>query len=254
MNFKAFICFIFACLAIFCCVFFSKQIIVVKQSNHLVIGTSADYPPYAFIDTKTNTVIGFDIDVARAVAERMNKTCTIQDSPFLSLILGLLAGDIDFVAAAVTPTEQRAKKVSFSINYLDADPLIAVHKKNTIISSLDDLSTLSIAVNTGYTADLFLSSIPNIQLTKLDSPAEAIMALTSGSVDAFVCAASSLKNMLASKKLDEFSMFTLSEAGDSYALVVNKDNVKLLKEINSVLLSMKQDGTLQSLQTKWGLA
>ena len=232
-----------------------KQNHVKKDESRLIVGTSADYPPYAFIDTKTNTIVGFDIDIAQEIARRMQKKIVVKDIPFTSLIFDLLAKEIDIVAAGLTPTARKSKNVHFSQLYLQADPLIVLTKSaGPSITSLQDLAGKKVVVNTGYTADLYLSDKAGIDLVRLKTPAESFMALKSGSVDAFVAARSSLITFLNKQDvMNQFRMFILPDSGDSYALAINKNNEQLLHNVNMALDSMQQDGTLESLKKKWGL-
>lgn len=252
MNWKTYL--ILLCVAGAAIYFFSckkKKSCLVKK-DYIAIGTSPDYPPYSFKDPKTNEIVGFDVDVAVEVAKKMKMKYIVKDMPFNSLLFGLLADDVDIIAAGLTPTEVRSQMVVFSHEYLEEDPLVALSQKRTTITSIDDLTKMSVAVNIGYTADLFLSTNTDINLVKLDSPPEAIMALQSNSVDVFVCAKSSLKNM--QDKLKEFNLFTIPDTGDSYALAMSKHKLHFVEKVNNALQSMKKDGTLKMLQKKWGLS
>ena len=253
MNFKTYTFLFFACAFLFYYGFYRKQNTGPAIKNSIVIGTSADYPPYAFIDLKTNSVVGFDVDVAREVAQRMGKEYKIKDVPFQSLIFGLLAEDIDIIAAGISPTPRRAKAVTFSDSYLEGDPLVVLYNKNKKVGSLEELKKLSIVVNTGYTADLFLSKISGMEFMRLDAPPEALMALATNIVDAFVCAQSSLNNMGTKKDLSEFNRFIIPETGDPYALATSKHRTEFVQKINKAISSMKKDGTLKALQKKWDL-
>ncbi|MBM17557.1 MAG: hypothetical protein CL947_00640, partial [Epsilonproteobacteria bacterium] len=206
-------------------IFYMSQMQSLKPDHVLIVGTSPDYPPYAYIDVKTGEIIGFDIDVAKEVANRLGKECRIKDMPFSSLIFDLLSEDIDMIAAGLTPTPRKAKNVHFTQLYLQGDPLIALTQASgTPITSVDDLSGKKVVVNTGYTADLYLSDKKGIDLIRLKSPAESFMALKTGSVDVFVAAKSSLVNFLQQKNADKFAMFVLPDTGDDYAIAINKHN------------------------------
>lgn len=234
--------------------FNKKQSVKINEHEIIEIGTSPDYPPFAFIDEKTNEIVGFDVDVAFEIAHRLEKKAIIKRMPFKSLIFGLLAEDIDIIAAGISPTKQRRKAVSFSRPYLEGDPLVALFNKNISINSFEGLVKKSIVVNMGYTADLFLSRVPNAQITKLSTPAEAIMALQSGSVDAFVCAKSSVAKMLKRESLRQLKKFVIPNTGDSYALAINKQKPKFKEKVDAALRKMKKDGTLKKLEKKWGLS
>ena len=247
-----YILFFFAVAAIIFALYSTKKF---KNKNIIVIGTSADYPPYAFIDIKKNEIVGFDIDIIREVGQRLGKQVEIKDLPFAMLMLDLFSGDVDMVAAGLTPTPRKAKKVNFTQLYLQGDPLIALTRKGVAsIVKLQDLVGKKIVVNTGYTADLYLSDKSNMDLMRLNSPAQCFMALKSGSVDVFVAARSSLVPFLEQKNgIDQFAMYVLPETGDNYAIAIHQDNNQLLDGVNKALDSMRKDGTLEMLKKKWKL-
>lgn len=227
------------------------------DENILVVGTSADYQPYAFIDTKTDEVVGFDIDVASEIATRMGKQVAIKDTPFNMLIFDLFSGDVDIIAAGLTPTARKAKKVNFTQVYFDKDPLIALTKPGVMnITSVQDLIGKKVVVNTGYTADMYLTEQElDCEIVRLKSPAESLMALQSGSVDVFVSARSSLNPFLEQKNnADQFAMFLLPDTGDDYAIAIKKGNDKLLTSVNNAINMMRKDGTLDKLKKKWKLS
>jgi len=224
------------------------------ESDTLRVGTSADYPPYASIDLQTGEIVGFDIDIVKEIAHRLNKKITIKDMPFSALIFELMYDQIDLIAAGLTPNEQRSKTVLFSQPYLDQDPLIVLLTKDKEpILGLSDLYGKQVAVNTGYTSDLFLSQYPQIELIRLDFVADALMALQSNSVHAFVAAQSSLKNYLTNSVEQQYQISTIPAPNDTYALAYAKNNTHLCQIIDQVLQDMKADGTLSYLQNKWGL-
>lgn len=225
-----------------------------RDPQTLVVGTSADYPPYAYVDIKKDMIVGFDIDIVREVVSRLHKKIEVVDIPFTALMLDLFFKSVDVVAAGITPTETRARKVLFSKSYLQADPLIVLTKKGgPSIKELHDLKGKTVVVNTGYTADLYLSEKPGMDLMKLKAPAECFMALKSGRADALVCAKSSLAMFVGKNTTEQFNMIELPNTGDTYSLAVNKADTELLHEINKALDDMDKDGTLENLKKKWNL-
>lgn len=254
MNHKYFLIFITTCAAI-TYLFFAKKISVQKDFQTVTVGTSADYQPFSFIDTKTNEIVGFDIDVAREVCNRLHKKMILKDIPFASLIFGILSQDIDIIAAGMSPTPNRAETVSFSNLYIEPDPFMIITKKsNTPITSIDGLTGKKVAVNSGYTAESYLSDKAGIELVRLTSPADSMLALKSGAVDAFVCARSVTQLIVQQQSnASDFSSVLVPNTGDGCALAVNKNNQALLESINLALDSMQQDGTLDKLKAKWNL-
>src|SRR6185369_11452130 len=86
------------------------------MSNTLIVGTNAEFPPYCYIEN--NIIVGFDIDIAKEVAQRLGKSIQFKDMPFDALIPDIILGNVDFVAAGMSYTEERAKRVSFTRPYL----------------------------------------------------------------------------------------------------------------------------------------
>ncbi len=254
MNHKYFLIFITTCAAI-TYLFFAKKISVQKDFQTITVGTSADYPPFSSLNLKTDEIVGFDIDVAREVCHRLHKKMVLKDIPFASLIFGILSQDIDIIAAGMSPTPKRAETVSFSNHYIEPDPLMIIAKKsNHSPETIDDLKGKKVAVNSGYTAEIYLSDKAEIELVRLTSPADSMLALTTGAVDAFVCARSVAQLILDQQSnVEHFSSVIIPNTGDGCALAVNKNNQDLLESINLALDSMKQDGTLDKLKAKWNL-
>lgn len=222
----------------------------------LVVGTSADYPPYASINLATGEIVGFDIDIVTEVAHRLHKKIQIKDMPFNSLMLDLVAGQIDLIAAGLSPSEQRKKTVTFSRPYLDSDyNLVITKKENPKITSIEDLYNKPVAVNTGYTCDTFLSTIPQIPLVRLESTSDGIMALQANSVYAFATLQSCLELFLKQQDSNhDYQFFKLPIDADGCALAYEKENKVLQEKIDPIIDEMERDGTLHTLKMKWGLA
>lgn len=94
----------------------------IKESGKLVVGTSADYPPYEFhatVDGK-DEIKGFDIDIAQAVADDLGVKLEIKDMDFDGLLVALQGDKVDMVFAGMTPTEERKQNADFSDIYYTA--------------------------------------------------------------------------------------------------------------------------------------
>ena len=86
-----------------------------KQDKVLVMGTAADYAPFEYIDAKvSDDIIGFDVDLAKAVTDKMGYKLQVKDMEFNSLIPAIQAKKVDFVLAGMTPNAERDKVVDFS--------------------------------------------------------------------------------------------------------------------------------------------
>lgn len=224
-----------------------------KDPNVLTVGTNTEFPPFAF--RQNGEIVGFDIDVAKEIAKRLNKQITFKDMPFDALIPDLVFGNVDFIAAGMSATEERAKRVSFSKCYLKDDSLVIVTIKgeNPTKVTLDALKGKIVVVNEGYTSDIFLSDKPDLTLTRLSAPADAFIALKNGRADAFVTAESTVHSFLETQDGTQFQYDPIAGTSETCALVVGKTNTKLLADIDQALADMEKDGTMAQLKTKWKL-
>ena len=255
MKIHKIILILFSCLLISLIFYQIKFGETIKDENVLIVGTSPDYPPYESIDTESGKPVGLDIDLIAEIAARLNKDLIIKNMPFTSLIFGLLTHDIDLIASGISPTERRSKLVLFSNKYLNGAPFVVVTKAAQLQpASMQDLQNQTVAVNTGYVTDLYMTkNHPDIKLVKLDSPSDCFMALQTGAVDAFVTSPHSAKTFLENiSNSKDFFVMQIPDTGDACALAVAKNDEKLLAQINQVLEAMDADGTLDKIKEKWG--
>jgi len=124
----------------------------IKESGKLILGTSADYPPFEFhksINGK-DTIVGFDIEIAKEIAKDLGVTLEIKDLKFDGLLAALDQGTVDIVIAGLTPTEDRAKSVDFSIQYYSADQSVVIRESDKgTLTTAESLKGKTIAVQKG---------------------------------------------------------------------------------------------------------
>lgn len=214
----------------------------------LIVGTNAEFPPYTYIEK--GKIVGFDIDIAKEVAERLGREMQLKDMPFDALIPAVSLGQVDFVAAGMSATEERAKRVLFTKTYLSGDPFVIFTTKQKL--NLDELKGKTVVVVEGFTADLFMSGHSGIQLIRLPTQADAFLAVKSGRAAAFVTAATTVA---AYENQTDTPFYTtpIEGTGETCALVVPKSKPQTLTAIQAALDAMEKDGTLAKLKEKWKL-
>lgn len=218
------------------------------QSAEIVVGTSADFPPFSYID-QSAAIVGFDIDLIREIFARLSLQYRLENMPFETLLPQMQFGSIDLIAAGMSPTPERAARILFSKPYLSADPLVIVTRADSTISSLADLSGKEVAVNQGYVADMQLSARPEIKLLRLPGMSDALLALTHGKVEAFVTGARTVKPL--KQVHGDLRVVPINELQESTALGISRQRPELREKIDEVLETMAQDGTLSALMEKW---
>lgn len=222
-----------------------------NEDKPMLVGTNAEFPPFTYIEN--GKIVGFDIDIATEVVKRLGKTIQFKDMPFEALIPEIILGHVDFAAAGLSYSEERAKRVSFTKSYITEDPLVILSASDQQKLSLEDLKGKKVIVIEGFTADLFMSSKEGVDLIRLPTQADGFMAMKSGRAAAFVTAKSTVDAFFEVQGSSNFHFTPIEGTSDTCALVVPKSKPQLLLTIQKALDEMETDGTLAQLKTKWKL-
>lgn len=216
----------------------------------IIVGTSADFPPMSF--KKDGKIIGFDIDIVTEAVKRLGKKMVLKDMPFELLMPQIQLGTIQVVAAGMTTTPEREKRVNFTQPYLAGDPLVVLTMADKpTITHLEDLREKRIIVNQGYTADIYMSKLDDFALMRLPAVADALLALRSGKADAFVTASNTIEPLFQQYGQNEFKTFLIDDADENTALGISKRYPKLVEEFSDAIKQMHKDGTIKKLKQKW---
>ena len=209
-----------------------------NSDNVIVMGTNAEFEPFEYRDGLD--IVGFDVEIAKAVANKLGKELKIEDMAFDSLIMGLNNDKMDFIAAGMTATEERAQQVDFSDSYFKSKQVIIVKADNTAIASADDLVGKSVGVQLGTTGDLFVSGTEGVTVVQVKKRTQAVMDLQNGKVDAVVIDEEPAKKMIAGKT--DVKILEVPFIEEEYAIAVKKGNTELLNTINETIEELKANG------------
>ncbi len=210
----------------------------VDADNVIVMGTNAEFEPFEYRDGLD--IVGFDVEIAKAVANKLGKELKIEDMAFDSLIMGLNNDKMDFIAAGMTATKERAQQVDFSESYFKSKQVIIVKADNTAITSADDLVGKTVGVQLGTTGDLFVSGTEGVTVVQVKKGTQAVMDLQNGKVDAVVIDEEPAKKMTAGK--EDVKILEVPFIEEEYAIAVKKGNTELLNTINETIKELKANG------------
>ena len=231
---------------------FNKRTIKKQDTTVLIVGTNAEYPPFSFI--RNDEIVGFDIDIITEIANRLGKKLELHDMPFDALLPKLQLGYIQCIAAGITATPARSKNILFTKPYLKNDPLLIISLgSQEPIRNMLDLFGKAVVVNEGYTADAYVSAIPEVNIKRLATSTEAFLSLKIGSVAAFVAAQSSVEPFFAKHAKADFHIVPIEGVSDNYALAISKHHADLFEPIQKALDDMERDGTLDKFKKKWNI-
>jgi len=219
------------------------------EEGYLTMGTNAEFPPFEFrsnAPTAVDGVDGIDIAIARLIAEELGLQLRVVDMAFDSLIPAVQAGQSDVASAGMTITEERAQSVNFTVAYYTAAQVI-VAAEGTTIASAADLEGLTVGVVLGYTGDIAVSRMDDVEVIRSNSGVESILELVNGRVDAVVIDRAPAEAMIAQHP----GLITIEDpavfSSENYGMAIRLDNTELLNEFNTILQRLIADGTIDTI-------
>ncbi len=167
---------------------------------------------------------------------------------FSGLIAALQTKKIDFIAAGMTNTEERAKSVNFSQDYFIASQVIIVKKDSDVVKGKEDLEGKKIGVQLGTTGEMEAKDIPDATVESYDAGFAAVMDLANGKLDAVVIDQKPAEKFVS--KNDKVMILEEELTKEAYAIAVNKDDEDLLATINEVIKELQESGEYDALYEK----
>jgi len=237
-------------LIVLCVTFLTLGGIASAAPAVLNVGSDTAFAPFEFQGGGMEYE-GFDIDLIKVIGSTIGSEVKIQGMNFDGLIPALEAGNIDCVISAMTITEERAKKISFSTPYYKSGLSIVVRNDNNSINGFGDLTGKRIAVQIGTTGADKAKEVPGAVIREFNTAPEAFMELQSRGVDAVI-------NDL---PVNEYYIDVLGDRGgklvgepltsEEYGIAISKRNPQLTEEINAALQQIKGNGQYAAIYFKW---
>ncbi len=222
----------------------------IKAKGKIILGTSADYPPYEFhlLKDGKDTIVGFDVAIAEEIAKDLGVTLEIKDMNFDGLLAALVSGNVDFVISGMTPTEERKQNVDFSDIYYQAvhgaviraadtgkygsDP---ASLKNAMLGAQKGAIQVGIAKEQikGVTGAALDDNHP--QIKELGTLPDLIMEVKNGKVEAVVAELPVAKAYVKANPDLILADYTFEDSEGGSAIAVKKGNQDLVSAINKTI-------------------
>lgn len=223
-------------------------------SAKLTMATEATFPPYEYYDG--DAIVGIDVEVAQAIAEKLGMELEVTDIAFDSIIPGIQTGKYDMGMAGMTVTDERKEQVNFSDSYATGVQVVIVKDDSPIIS-VDDLfadgASTVVGTQAGTTGFIYATSdIEDAGLGTVKSfgkTTDAVEALKNGQVDCVILDNEPAKALVAAN--EGLHILDTEYAVEDYAIAIAKENTDLLEKVNKVLAELTADGKLQSIVDKY---
>ena len=211
----------------------ADQLAAIQASGKLIVALEGAWQPWSYHD-ESDTLVGYDVEVSRAIAEKLGVEPEYVESDWDSLFAGLDAGRYDMVCNGVEVTEERAKTYAFTTPYGYIHTALAVRKDNEDIHSFEDLK--------GYGATV----------QGIDTLEETIQLLTAGRIDATLNADVSFYDYLNVHPDADFKLVAQTAEASHVAIpVLKSEDTAYLDALNTAIEELRADGTLKTLSEKY---
>jgi polar amino acid transport system substrate-binding protein len=225
----------------------------IKERGYILWGTDLEGgAPYAFPDpVDTNKVIGFEIDLAEAIAKELGVKVRYVQNAWDSLIPSLERGDYDVAVNGIEITDERKKRVLFSIPYYVYSEQLVVRKDDNRINGLEDLKGKKVGTLQGAVAQEILESIGGVIVKNYSGVVEPYEDLALGRLDAVF-----LDYPIAAyyaKPNPKLKFVGPLIAEGFYGIAIRKEDKELKEEIDKILIKLIETGELKKIYEKWNL-
>lgn len=219
----------------------------------LVVGTEAQFAPFESKNEK-GEIIGFDIDLIRAIGEKLDREVSIRDMAFAGIIPALQSGQIDIAISGLSVTDERKKSVLFSAPYIQSGLSILVPAANSPIKTVADLEGKVVAVQQGATGAKVADELKaegRIGSVKYFASAPLMMMeVAKGGVDAVIHDTPFCNTYM---RTDPGKLQALPDqlVSESYAIAFNSKSTELQARVDEALRELSADGTIERLKAKY---
>ncbi|MBA0208487.1 arginine ABC transporter substrate-binding protein [Pectobacterium brasiliense] len=214
--------------------------------------SSATYPPFESLDA-SNEIVGFDMDLAKALCKQMQATCTFTNQAFDSLIPALKFRRYDAVISGMDITPERSKQVAFTQPYY-ANSAVVIAQKGKF-SDFAAMKGKRIGMENGTTHQKYMhDKHPEVQTVSYDSYQNAVLDLKNGRIDGVFGDTAVVNEWIkASPELATVGEHVTDAEyfGTGLGIAVRPDDKALLEKLNKALDAIKADGTYKTINDKW---
>ena len=222
----------------------------------LIVGMDDAFAPMGFKDQDGN-IVGFDVDLAKALGEKLNKEIKFQPIDWTMKETELKSENIDLIWNGYTITDERKEKVDFSVPYLKNRQVIVTLSDSSINSKSDlkgkkvGAQDQSSAVDAMEEEEELYSSFDGGKAITFEDNNQALMDLEAGRIDAVVADEILVRYYIELKGTDKYKILDEDFGEEEYGVGIRKGDTKMVEAFNEAFESMKEDGTLKEISEKW---
>lgn len=224
------------------------------EDGKLTMISNFYFPPFVSMEDGTGDFIGYDVDLYKALCDKLGLEPNILPSVQFDTIVPTIkqGGKADVSLGAITITDEREQEVDMSEAYMDSNQALVV-KKGATDNSIDSLNVegMKVAVQSGTTGESWVrENLPKATCVPLDDIIQCLSGVQTGLYNASVCDLPVASYEIKTAYSDLETCLEIP-TGEQYGVVISKDNPELTKAVNQALKELEDDGTIGQLEEKW---
>jgi polar amino acid transport system substrate-binding protein len=248
-------------IAVACCVVWAAgaavaradQLADIRHKGELTCGVLATDEPMSFVDPQTRTIIGYEVDLCRAVARKIGVTASVKQIAVGARIPELQQGHVDVLAATLTHTRQREAVIDFSLTTFVTGQKVMV-RRDSGITSLPQLAGKKVVTVKGGTQEANLRKVvPSVDVVTFETAPQALVALQQHKAAGFVNDEVSLFDAYAKlgAAQKDYAILSQSVSTEPIAMGLRKNEPGMKAAVNAALRELESSGEAQKLFFKW---
>ena len=210
------------------------------------IGTEGAYEPYNYIDQATGELTGYEIELGNELCKRAGLTCEFVQNAWDSIIPNLQSGNYDLIMAGMSITDERDEVIDFTQNYIPpASSAYVALSADVNVGEGAVIAAQTGTIQAGYVAE------SGATLLEFATPDETVAAVRNGEADAVFADKDYLAPIAADSNGELVVLANEVQLGGGVGIGLRETDTELKDKLNAAIQSMKDDGTLNTMITKW---
>ena len=224
----------------------------IKAAGKITVATEGVWAPFTYHDETTDELVGFDVEVAAAIAQKLGVEADFQEVAFDGGLTGVSTGTFDMMANGVDVTEERSQTYDFTEAYAYDHAVVVTLASNDTITSFNDLNGKTTANSAGSTYEA-MGKERGATVSNVDTLGETMTLVLNGTVDATINANTSAQDYFNTTGTTELKVAAVDPEVTKYAIPLKKgeDNDSLREAINKAIEELRAEGKLSEISIKY---
>lgn len=231
-----------------------RSLETIRSLGVLRVGLDPSFPPFETVDAN-GQIVGFDVDLAQALARQWGVQVQIEPIGFDGLVDAIWAGRVDMVISALPLEPRFTRDLAYSQPYFDGGLFLVTRAGDATIQKAADLANHRLAVEWGSDADAqgrqLRTRLPGLELVSFQTPTEALQAVMDGHADAALVDGVTAHQFVAQSPGTTARLVEPPLVSAPYVIAMPVKARTLQRAVDEALQMMRADGTLQRLQDRW---